>query len=80
MMQFLDKTNQLNRNHHAYRSNHSTTSTMIQLSDRIYQATDSYLITTLLTIDESFAFECVSHDILTEKMCLYKFSEHYKLV
>ena len=75
MLQFLNSTNQLNRNHHAYRKNFSTTSAMLQLTDRIYRATDKNLITTLLTVDESSAFDCVPHGILIEKMRLYNFSE-----
>ena len=74
MLSYLETTNQINRNHHAYRHHHSTTTAMIQLIDRIYTATDRKMITTLLTIDESSAFDCVSYTILLEKMKLYKFS------
>ena len=73
MINFLDNTNQLNRNHHLYRSHHSTTTALLQLTNKLYKATDRNLISTLLTIDESAAFECVSHKILIEKMKLYKF-------
>ena len=75
MIQFLNSTNQLNRNHHAYRKIFSTTSAMLQLTERIYRATDNNLITTLLTVDESSAFDCVPHDILIQKMKLYNFSD-----
>ena len=47
---------------------------MIQLTDLLYQATDKNLITTLMTIDESAAFDTVQHSLLLEKMKLYKFS------
>ena len=76
MLEFLNKTNQLNRNHHSYREFHSTTTAMIQLTDTLYRATDKNLISTLLTIDESAAFECVSHKILLNKMRLYNFAEN----
>ena len=46
IMSFMNQTKQLNRNHHAYRQNHSTVSAMIQLTDRIYSATDTNSITT----------------------------------
>ena len=74
MMSFLTQTNQINRNHHAYRKKFSTTSAMLQLTDKIYKSTDKNLITTLLTIDKSAAFDCVPHDTLIEKMKLYNFS------
>ena len=73
-MQYMNETKQINRNHFAYRKNHSTISAMIQLADRIYSATDSKLITTLITIDESAAFDSVSHEILLKKFKMYNFS------
>ena len=75
MLDFLDKTKQLNRNHHAYRRNHSTVTAMIQLMDTLYTATDNKLISTVMTIDESAAFDVVSHQILLRKMKLYNFSD-----
>ena len=74
LINFMDQTSQLNRNHHAYRTHHSTITAVIQMTDRIFKATDNNLITTLLTIDESSAFDCVPHDLLLEKMTLYNFS------
>ena len=75
MIDFLNTTKQINSNHHAYRKKFSTTSAILQLTDRIYRATDRNLITTLLTIDESSAFDCVPHGILLQKMKLYNFSD-----
>ena len=74
MLNFLQETKQINRNHHAYRSKHSTTTAMIQMIDKIYTATDLNQITTVMTIDESAAFDMVCHEIIIEKMRLHNFS------
>ena len=80
LIDFMDRTHQLNRNHHAYWKHHSTVTAMIQMTDRIFTATDSNHITTLLTIDKSAAFDCVPHDQLIKKMSLYNFSNDIKMV
>ena len=73
---YMTETGQLNLNHNAYLKNHSTTTTILQLLDQIYTATDDNMIATFMTIDESNAFESVDHRLLLEKMCLYNFEEH----
>ena len=73
LLDYMNTSGQLNRNHHAYCSNFSTTIAMTQLMARIYTATDRNLIT---TIDESAAFDVVRHDILIDKMKLYNFSDN----
>ena len=73
MTDFLEKTKQINYNHHAYRKYQSTTTAMLQISDEIFEATDQNQITALMTIDESTAFDCVPHHILLDKLSLYNF-------
>ena len=56
---------------HAYRKKHSTATAMLELSDRIFMASDQKLIAVAMSVDESNAFECIQHDILDGKLELY---------
>ena len=64
LLMFMESTQQLNYNNHAYRNHLSTTTSMIHLSDMIFRATDLNQITVLMTLDEFSAFDCVTHEIL----------------
>ena len=71
LSKFMEETNQLSHNLHGYRMKHSTSTVMLQISDSILQAVDLNTIATLVTIDESAAFDCVNADILNKKLQLY---------
>ena len=63
----------MNMNLHSYRSNHSTTSAISQLIDSLFEATDINMVFTF--IDQSAAFDNVSHKILLEKFNRYNCSK-----
>ena len=71
VQKFLETTKQINNNLHAYRNNLNTTTTLLQMSDAIMRSTDRNYISTLITIDESAAFDCVGYNILMKKLELY---------
>ena len=73
MLKHMESRKLLNRNSHAYRSLHSTTSAMMQLSDTINEYTDRNMITAAMTIDETSAFDCVDYSVLKRKLELYNF-------
>ena len=75
ILSYMERSHQFNQNLHGYRNNHSTTTALLQLSNSILQATDSNLISTLVTIDESAAFDCVNFKILQKKLQLYNFDQ-----
>ena len=76
LLNFMTTTNQLNENHHSYRGGHSTTSAMLQLSNKIFEGCNTNELTTIVTLDQSSAFDVLTHDILIEKLKLYNFSEN----
>ena len=49
-------------NNHAYRANMSTTSALLQITDNLYTATDSNMMTSIMAIDQSAAFDCVNFE------------------
>ena len=75
MLNFLEMTDQLHPNHHAYRTGTSTTSALIQLADSIATGADANEITATMTTDLSAAFDCVDHEILINKIKYYGFDD-----
>ena len=75
ILEFMESTGQMNANHHSYRKLHSTVSAMLQLSDAIFSGCEANKITTLVTLDQSAAFDVIRHDTLKQKLRLYNFGE-----
>ena len=75
MIDFMTRTNQLNENNSAYRKDRSTVTTIIQMMDQIHEAVDEKAIANIMTIDETAAFDTISHVTLDRKLDLYNFSQ-----
>ena len=73
LKEYMDLSEQWNTNHHGYREGHSTLTTLLQMTDILYESTDLNMITAMITIDETSAFDCVPHDLLLRKMSMYNF-------
>ena len=73
IVEHMNLTKQWNQNQHAYRSGHSTTSSLLQLANILFQASDNKQIAAAMSVDETSAFDCVNTDILLKKLNLYKF-------
>ena len=71
IIRFMDESNQLNHNLHGYRTHYSTSTAMLQISDAILRTVDANKISTIVTIDESSAFDCVNAEILDKKLQMY---------
>ena len=79
ILSFMETSEQFSQNIHGYRNSHSTATALTQLSDTILQATDANLIATLVTVDESAAFDCVNFKTLDTKLEMYNFDEKTRL-
>ena len=71
LVKFLEETNQLNKSNHAYCQNLSTTMTLMEVMDEIYMSTEEKKMTSVMQIDQSAAFNTVSHPLLIQKLEIY---------
>ena len=76
LLSFFESMGQFNRSNHAYRKNLSTTTTLIEVLDDIYQGIEDRNMIEIMTLDQSSAFDCVSFPILLEKLKRYKIGEN----
>ena len=65
---FLKESNQLDKNQSAYKSNHSTNTALLKITDDIYDAMDDSEITVLVLLDYSKAFDTINHRLLYAKL------------
>ena len=76
LLQHLEKTGQLHRDHHGYRDKLNTTTALMQITDVIYKSTDKNRITVSMSVDMSAAFDMVRHDLLLQKLKYYKIGQN----
>ena len=62
-------------NHHGSLANHSTATALIQLTDMWMEASEKKELTGVCMIDQSAAYDLLSHEIFAEKLKLYNFDE-----
>ena len=74
-MDYMERTKQWNGVNHAYKKSYSTTTTLLQISDKITEACDKNEIAIAMGIDQSCAFDCVDHTSLCDKMRLYNYDK-----
>ena len=72
LLSFLEQTEQLNQSNHAYRAQLSMTTTLLEILDELYQGTEDRKIGSMMALDQSTAFDCVSHTVLMRKLEKYK--------
>ncbi len=76
LTEYLESNKLISSNHHAYRKGHSTITALSQLEDMWSNAHAKKLHALALLIDSSAAFDCVNHEILLEKLNLYKIKDN----
>ena len=67
----IEDMNQLNCSSHAYRKNMSTSTTLTDILDEINQGTEDNKFISMMSVDQSSAFDCVDKLILLEKLSRY---------
>ena len=65
---FFTGDNQLDELQSAYKKFHSTTTALLNISDDVYKALDKSLVTILILLDYSKAFDCANHRLILAKL------------
>ena len=71
----LVKSGQLNPSAHAYRKDHNTTMTLMEVLDELHQGIEDKKMGSIMTIDQYAAFDSVCHDLMIQKMQRYNIGE-----
>ena len=75
LLKFLESTQQLNPSCHAYRAKMSTTTTLTDVLDEIYQGIEENKLISMMTVDQSAAFDCLHRDLLLQKLSRYNIGQ-----
>ena len=76
IMDYMETNRYFHPNHHGFRSNHSTTTALLQMYDNWMEALERKELAGLALIDMSAAFDCVDTELLLAKLELYGFTRH----
>ena len=79
LLSFLSKHRILSNYQFGYRSNHSTSHAILNISDNILRNLDKKKHTVSIFLDLSKGFDCVDHNILLKKMNHMSFTYQIKL-
>ena len=75
MIQYLEENNLLHPSHHGFRSHHSTVTALIEMYDQWVEGFENGMLSAVVMLDLSAAFDVVDHTILIQKLQLYGFEE-----
>ena len=75
MVAYISENNLMHPNHHAYRSNHNTTTALLQMYDVWLDSLEKGKMAGVCFLDMSAAFDIVDHPLLISKLELYGFDK-----
>ena len=75
LLNFMEISGQLNPSAHAYRRDHSTITTLMEIIDEIHMGAEQKKFASLMAIDQSAAFDSVDHALLLQKMERYNIGQ-----
>ena len=75
LVEHFNVNNMWNSNQYGYRKGRSTATTLLTITDQMFEAAEAREIANLITIDESAAFDSIEGNILLDKLKLYKLDE-----
>ena len=68
MIQYLEGNNLLHPSHHGFRSHHSTVTALIEMYDQWVEGFENGMLSAVVMLDLSAAFDVVDHSILIQKL------------
>lgn len=71
LMLHIRNNNILPSNQSGFRSDHSTTTTLVNVTDDFLQAIDNSQVTTSVLLDYTKAFDCLDHELLLSKLTYF---------
>ena len=72
IVDYFEINNLIHPSHHGFRSGHSTTTALIEMTDSWIDSFENGDITAVVTLDMSAAFDLVNRDIFLEKLSAYR--------
>ena len=75
LVDYLETNKLVHPSHHGFRSNHNTSTALLQMFDTWLEALENNELSAAIMIDLSAAFDIVDHDILTNKLLEYGMNE-----
>ena len=75
MVEYLKAKRLLDNYQSAYKSNHSTLTALLNITDDIYDALENSQVTFLILLDYSKAFDCANHRLILAKLEKFGFNK-----
>ena len=71
LLHYMESSQQMNASSHAYRKYCSTTTTLADIIDELFQGAEDKKVSAIMAIDQTAAFDCADKEILLQKLERY---------